>query len=398
MSFITRHPPTRPRARSYGFETENDCVGGRRSPPSAPDAGYDRAYYVSFPNAESGLGTTGDLSGATLPNSPKWTLHADSQYTRNFGADQSGFLRLEWHYKGGIVSDQNSRVPHGIPVGRALVQPLEPAGGLHTRQLDGHGLRRELPQQEVLHQRLRKGLRRRHVHRAWIPQYWRQAHGPDQIETCIGPTSQDLPELSCCWPAWRPRDRYGPGRRMPRRCMRLSRSASPSSSNRSIGKISPRARSSRPSSVRSRARIGGTMSPSARACRPRRGEPPEHRGRRSTASITPKLDAASQLQYRVFLDEQQLLLDRYRWRDHFYALNQARPAHRCSGHAGRQSGGADGQDARPTSASARFNPRSADSCGTCRPRPTQGNEQSILDQIQTDHRRFRRLGLVPAAP
>ncbi len=31
---------------------------------------------------------------------------------------------------------------------------------------------------------------------------------------------------------------------------------------------------------------------------------------------------ARQLQYRVFLDEQQLLLDRYRWRDHFYALNQ----------------------------------------------------------------------------
>ena len=35
-----------------------------------------------------------------------------------------------------------------------------------------------------------------------------------------------------------------------------------------------------------------------------------------------KLDAASQLQYRVFIDEQQLLLDRYRWRNHFYALNQ----------------------------------------------------------------------------
>jgi len=35
-----------------------------------------------------------------------------------------------------------------------------------------------------------------------------------------------------------------------------------------------------------------------------------------------KLDPAGQLQYRVFLDEQQLLLDRYRWRDHFYALNQ----------------------------------------------------------------------------
>jgi uncharacterized protein (DUF885 family) len=35
-----------------------------------------------------------------------------------------------------------------------------------------------------------------------------------------------------------------------------------------------------------------------------------------------KLDPASQLQYRVFLDEHRLLLDRYRWRDHFYALNQ----------------------------------------------------------------------------
>jgi uncharacterized protein (DUF885 family) len=35
-----------------------------------------------------------------------------------------------------------------------------------------------------------------------------------------------------------------------------------------------------------------------------------------------RLDSASQLQYRVFLDEQQLLLDRYRWRNHFYALNQ----------------------------------------------------------------------------
>ncbi len=35
-----------------------------------------------------------------------------------------------------------------------------------------------------------------------------------------------------------------------------------------------------------------------------------------------KLDPAGQLQYRVFLDEQRLLLDRYRWRNHFYALNQ----------------------------------------------------------------------------
>jgi iron complex outermembrane receptor protein len=101
-------------ARSYGFETEATALVATGLTVDA-GAGYDRAYYVSFPNAESGLGTTGDLSGATLPNSPKWTLHADSQYTRNFTADQSGFLRLEWHYKGGIKSDQNSEFHTGFP-------------------------------------------------------------------------------------------------------------------------------------------------------------------------------------------------------------------------------------------------------------------------------------------
>jgi len=101
-------------ARSYGLETEVQAlvangltVGG--------GAGYDRAYYVSFPDAQSGLGTSGDLSGATLPNSPKWTMHAESQYTHEFSADQSGFLRLEWHYKGGIKPDQNSEFHTGYP-------------------------------------------------------------------------------------------------------------------------------------------------------------------------------------------------------------------------------------------------------------------------------------------
>jgi iron complex outermembrane receptor protein len=101
-------------ARSYGFETEATALVATGLTVGA-GAGYDRAYYVSFPNAESGLGTTGDLSGATLPNSPKWTLHADSQYTHNFTADQSGFLRLEWHYKGRIKSDQNSEFHSGFP-------------------------------------------------------------------------------------------------------------------------------------------------------------------------------------------------------------------------------------------------------------------------------------------
>src|SRR5882724_8776936 len=35
-----------------------------------------------------------------------------------------------------------------------------------------------------------------------------------------------------------------------------------------------------------------------------------------------KLDASAKLQYRVFADESQLLLDRHKWRDEFYPLNQ----------------------------------------------------------------------------
>jgi len=101
-------------AKSYGFETEATAlvlpkltVGG--------GAGYDRAYYVSYADAETGIGTQGNLSGATLPNSPKWTLHADSQYNEKFASGDSGFLRLEWYYRGGIVPDQNSEFHTGFP-------------------------------------------------------------------------------------------------------------------------------------------------------------------------------------------------------------------------------------------------------------------------------------------
>ncbi len=101
-------------ARSYGFETQASALVATGLTVEA-GAGYNRAYYASFPNAQSGLGTSGDLSGATLPNSPKWTAHAASQYTHNFAAEQSGFLRLEWHYKGGIKPDQNSEFHTGFP-------------------------------------------------------------------------------------------------------------------------------------------------------------------------------------------------------------------------------------------------------------------------------------------
>jgi iron complex outermembrane recepter protein len=101
-------------ARSYGFETEATALVVSGLTVGA-GAGYDRAYYVKYPDAETGLGTQGDLSGATLPNSPMWTLHADGEYTHNFSADVSGFTRLEWYYKGGIIPDQNSEFHTGFP-------------------------------------------------------------------------------------------------------------------------------------------------------------------------------------------------------------------------------------------------------------------------------------------
>jgi iron complex outermembrane receptor protein len=101
-------------ARSYGFETEATALVVSNLTVGA-GAGYDRAYYGEYQNAETGVGTQGNLTGATLPNAPLWTLHADSQYNHKFSADLSGFARLEWYYKGGIVPDQNSEFHTGFP-------------------------------------------------------------------------------------------------------------------------------------------------------------------------------------------------------------------------------------------------------------------------------------------
>ncbi len=101
-------------ARSYGFETEVTALVAAGLTLGA-GAGYDRAYYIRYPNAETGIGTQADLSGATLPNSPKWTAHADGQYQHALGDDGSGFVRVEWIYKGGIVPDQNAEFHTGFP-------------------------------------------------------------------------------------------------------------------------------------------------------------------------------------------------------------------------------------------------------------------------------------------
>ncbi len=101
-------------ARSYGLEADAMALVATGLTVNA-GLGYDRAYYVSYPDAETGVGAQQSLSGATLPNSPKLTAHANSQYSRNVGGDATGFLRVEWTYKGGIVPDQNSEFHTGYP-------------------------------------------------------------------------------------------------------------------------------------------------------------------------------------------------------------------------------------------------------------------------------------------
>ncbi len=101
-------------ARSYGMETEATALVVSGLTVDA-GAGYNRAYYLAYRDAQTGTGTQGDLTGATLPNAPLWTLHADSQYTHDFAAGMSAFARLEWYYKGGIIPDQNSEFHTGFP-------------------------------------------------------------------------------------------------------------------------------------------------------------------------------------------------------------------------------------------------------------------------------------------
>jgi iron complex outermembrane receptor protein len=101
-------------ATSYGFETDATALVLPELTVSA-GAGYDRAKFTKYDKALDDAGAPADLSGATMPNAPKWTLHADSQYTHKFDSDFQGFARLEWFYKGGIKPDLNSEFHTGYP-------------------------------------------------------------------------------------------------------------------------------------------------------------------------------------------------------------------------------------------------------------------------------------------
>lgn len=100
-------------AKSYGVESE---VIGRVLPELtlSGGVGYDQAKFTDYRNAYID-GTFSDLSGARLPNAPRWTAHAAAEYNRHIDSAHDGFVRLEWNFKGGIKPDLISEVHSGFP-------------------------------------------------------------------------------------------------------------------------------------------------------------------------------------------------------------------------------------------------------------------------------------------
>ena len=100
-------------AKSYGFESE---VIGRVLPDLTVSGGfgYDEAKFVDYQKAYV-EGALTDLSGARLPNAPRWTAHAASEYTYHFDGRHDGFARLEWNFKGSIKPDLTAEVHSGFP-------------------------------------------------------------------------------------------------------------------------------------------------------------------------------------------------------------------------------------------------------------------------------------------
>ena len=104
-------------ARSYGVEldatakaTDHLTFGG--------GVGYLNAKFRSYDNAFIN-GQLTDLSGFQMPNSPKWTLNASTEYTFEPVAGFESYVRAEWIYRSSIYSDKLGLVldiwPYRVP-------------------------------------------------------------------------------------------------------------------------------------------------------------------------------------------------------------------------------------------------------------------------------------------
>lgn len=55
------------------------------------------------------------LDGATIPNSPEWTVSADAEYTVAVSSSLDGFARFEWQYRDNIRPTTASLIREGFP-------------------------------------------------------------------------------------------------------------------------------------------------------------------------------------------------------------------------------------------------------------------------------------------
>lgn len=76
-------------------------------------AGYLDAKYKKFTAYLEGQNRV--LDGQTIPNSPKWTLGMDGEYTFDLTSSLEGFVRAEWNYRSGIRADNDALIHYGFP-------------------------------------------------------------------------------------------------------------------------------------------------------------------------------------------------------------------------------------------------------------------------------------------
>jgi len=99
-------------ASSKGVEFEVTALLAESLQVSA-GIGYLDAKYDDFQNAVI-FGQTVDLTGASLPRAPKWTLNADSQYSFLMG-EHDAFVRAEWNYRDGTIPLFESSLDPNFP-------------------------------------------------------------------------------------------------------------------------------------------------------------------------------------------------------------------------------------------------------------------------------------------
>jgi len=77
------------------------------------DIGYLDAKFDNFVALIDGSNRT--LDGETIPNSPEWTISADTEYGFQYSANWEGYARLEWIYRGAINPNTRSLIFSGYP-------------------------------------------------------------------------------------------------------------------------------------------------------------------------------------------------------------------------------------------------------------------------------------------